>query len=388
MDKYHNFQRIGKGAYGEVYSAKIMNTDQSVCIKVIDLQGASQYGPPVEREIENWKNLDHVNIVKFYEYFYSNDKLYIIIEYIEGGDLCSFVQMRKQQQQHFTEEQVLYLFRQMVSALYYLHNQKIIHRDIKPENIFLTKDYVIKLGDFGTSVVVNTIYSNQTITGTPAYVSPEMMKGIQYSFSTDIWSLGCVLYELMTFQQPFGSNIFELLNKIQNCSFQPIPDIYSNQLNNVVERMLVEEVENRISLNELILLGFSNETHDQSFYQNLVQENHQLKEEIEKLRQKDKISQNQIEDLRNQIHQLQNQASQLTEELKQIKNQSPILLQSFSSLQDPQAISINQQYTGNIHSNSHPPRYLNHNFFQKTSFNKNQTFHHQINHSLIDSSLQ
>jgi NIMA (never in mitosis gene a)-related kinase len=240
MEKYQIIKRIGGGAFGEVYLARMIQTQQLVCIKMIDFIKLIFEEVPYQREIDNWINLDHINLVKYFQHFYTHDKLYIVMEYIEGGDLRSFLNSKKKQHQPLPEEEILYIFRQLVSALFYLHNQKIIHRDIKPDNIFLTKDLTIKIGDFGVSCAIDkSTYQRLTNAGSASYSSPEMMKEIPYSFSTDIWSLGCVFYELLTFELPFGPNQFDVLNRIQNSSFQPIPDIYSNNLKNIIEMILL-----------------------------------------------------------------------------------------------------------------------------------------------------
>jgi NIMA (never in mitosis gene a)-related kinase len=119
------------------------------------------------------------------------------MEYADGGDLSDKVKSVKNKGEYLSEDQILDYFTQMCLAIKHIHDRKIIHRDLKAQNIFLEENGTIKLGDFGIAKVLEqTVGQAQTQVGTPYYISPEIIKGKGYSFATDVWSLGVILYEM------------------------------------------------------------------------------------------------------------------------------------------------------------------------------------------------
>ena len=147
------------------------------------------------------------------------------MEYCGGGDLSVQVSKRKKSNTPYNENEIKNILYQIAIALQHCHSQNILHRDVKTSNIFIsTTNNRIKLGDFGVSRVLNTDMSMaETQIGTPYYISPEICKGQSYSFKSDIWSLGCVMYELMNLQRPFdGNHIASLVMAITNGKFKPL----------------------------------------------------------------------------------------------------------------------------------------------------------------------
>ena len=134
-------------------------------------------------------------------------------------------------------------FIQLAMALEYIHGRKVLHRDIKVSNIFLTGNNTVKLGDFGISKVLETTQEQaQTVVGTPYYMSPEVCESKPYTHKSDIWALGCVLFELCALDKPFfAENLLGLVYKIVQDDPKPIPDTYSKELAKLVEMSLQKD---------------------------------------------------------------------------------------------------------------------------------------------------
>ncbi|XP_064645012.1 serine/threonine-protein kinase Nek8-like isoform X2 [Lineus longissimus] len=152
------------------------------------------------------------------------------------------------------EKEILEIFQQMVAAIRHIHEHNILHRDMKTANIFLTKEGVVKVGDFGISKIMSTTDKGaNTVLGTPYYISPEMCEGKEYNDKSDIWALGCILYEMACLQKTFeGSNLPALVNKIMKGQFAPVKGNYSEDFKNLIKDMLEHEPEYRPSANELM----------------------------------------------------------------------------------------------------------------------------------------
>ncbi len=139
-------------------------------------------------------------------------------------------------------------------TLEYIHGRKILHRDIKLTNIFLTGNNTIKLGDFGISrVLESTCEAAMTVVGTPYYMSPEVCESKPYTFKSDVWALGCVLYELCTLEHPFqADNLLGLVYKIVREEPNQIPDTFSEQIRDIVKVMLTKDVNLRPTIQQLL----------------------------------------------------------------------------------------------------------------------------------------
>lgn len=256
MEKYQVIREIGRGSFGKV--SKIMRkSDHKILIwkelKFMDISEKEKGF--ITNEINILKELDHPNIVKQYEVIKppSNNKVYIVMEFCEGGDLDKLILKNKSEKKFVDENLIWDIIIQTLKALKYLHvDKKVLHRDIKPSNLFLDKDYNIKLGDFGLSRKFFSFYVN-TILGTPLYMSPEILERRRYNEKSDIWSLGCTIYELATFNVPFeGSNINEIKIKTKTQKPKRINEKYSDDLWNFILKMLRYDIANRFSAEELI----------------------------------------------------------------------------------------------------------------------------------------
>ena len=160
------------------------------------------------------------------------------MEHADGGDLLNQINTHKKKSSNFTEQQIWNLFIQMVRGTKALHDLKICHRDIKCANLFLTKDGQVKLGDLNVSKVAKKGLMH-TQTGTPYYCSPEVWKDKPYDNKSDIWSLGCVLYEMAALNPPFrAANMNGLYNKVLKGVYDPIPSFYSDDLKLIIRSCL------------------------------------------------------------------------------------------------------------------------------------------------------
>ena len=250
-------ERIGVGSYGRVYKVFKQNIYYVLKEIPLNLSNATEKINSVQNEAEILSSLNNKYVVKFYESFKMNQNIYILMEYCDNGDLCTFLskikKARKSDNYYLDEDFVWKLFIQMSIGLYYIHSKKIIHRDIKTLNIFLTKDLDAKIGDLGVAKILEHTNHANTFIGTPYYVSPEMCKNKPYNEKSDIWALGCILYELLTFNHPFTANSQPaLFIKILNSSFNPFPPGVPEDLKHMVEFILQKDCAERPSMEEIL----------------------------------------------------------------------------------------------------------------------------------------
>jgi serine/threonine protein kinase len=255
MQNYTQSKLLGTGAYAEVYLAQQNDTSQSVAIKRVNVQKLISTNQNIEHEINLLKQIHHPHIVECLDSFKDNDEICIVMEYVSGSTLRDFL---KNTQHPLPETFIRKFIYQLFSAIIYLHNMGIIHRNINPENILISQEGDAKLTNFGLSCVVDSIrLSPQSYAGTENYMSPEMIQQKPYSYSTDIWSLGCVFYEVLNNYHPFGTNMFDIIQNMNAGNIYPIPFPIPVDIQNLVTSMLVTIPENRISLNRVIELGFA-----------------------------------------------------------------------------------------------------------------------------------
>eukprot|EP00668_Euglena_longa_P017108 GGOE01021450.1.p1 GENE.GGOE01021450.1~~GGOE01021450.1.p1 ORF type:complete len:1044 (+),score=259.28 GGOE01021450.1:341-3472(+) len=178
------------------------------------------------------------------------------MEFADGGDL--WAKLQASAPTLLPEVLVLHYFVQLCLALHHLHSQRVLHRDLKSANVFLTSDNVVKLGDFGISTVLqHTMSMAHTKCGTPYYFSPEICKGRPYSYASDVWALGCILYELCALRHAFtGRSMTDLLQQITSGSSEPLSRPYSSDLCHLVEAMLTKDPAQRPTVEELLRLNF------------------------------------------------------------------------------------------------------------------------------------
>ncbi|KAM9652564.1 serine/threonine-protein kinase Nek5 isoform 3-T3 [Morphnus guianensis] len=258
MDKYEIIKKIGEGSFGKIFLAKGKVDNEQCVIKEIDLTKMPvKEKEASQKEVILLAKMKHANIVTFYASLQEKNKLYIVMEYCDGGDLMKRINM-----QHgvlFDEDQILSWFVQISLGLKHIHDKKILHRDLKAQNIFLSNNgKVAKLGDFGIARQLNsTTEFAHTCVGTPYYLSPEICENRPYNNKTDIWSLGCVLYELCALKHPFeGNSLHQLVLKICRGHFHPVSPNYSYDLRILISQLFNISPKDRPSVNSILRKPF------------------------------------------------------------------------------------------------------------------------------------
>lgn len=246
FDKYEVLKDIGKGSFGKVQLIRRKADGKTLVWKELG------YGKMSEKEkqmlvseVNILRELNHPHIVKYYDRVIdrSNSKIFIVMEFCEGGDISSLIKSSRREKQFVPEDMVWIVLSQMLMALqacHYREQGKILHRDLKPGNIFLDSKNNVKLGDFGLSRVMNddSVFA-YTHVGTPYYMSPEEINNQKYNEKSDVWSAGCIIYELAALRAPFEATThLQLATKIRAGKLDRIPSQYSDELMGIIKEML------------------------------------------------------------------------------------------------------------------------------------------------------
>jgi calcium-dependent protein kinase len=199
---------VGKGMFGSVFKTfSAFKPDHFVAIKVIDKRTIQDDLKLIEEEVACLHQLDHPNIVKYYETYNDTNYIYLVMELVNGGTLDNYMELNGL----FDEHKAIGFMRNLFSAINHIHARNIVHRDIKPENIMINKGDEVRLIDFGMSK--STAKTKEAMmVGTPLFMAPEVFDG-KYSKKVDTWSLGVTLYMLISGQVPFTGNSMDELKK-------------------------------------------------------------------------------------------------------------------------------------------------------------------------------
>ena len=283
-DKVEDFeilQVLGEGSFGFVAKVKSRLNHKIYAIKQIDF--STLKGEKVielcQNEVEILKNLKHPLITTYYKSIKEGDCLYIIMEFMDNGDLGGLIKAHKILNKPIKEEQVWNIFIQAMKSLVFIHSKNLIHRDIKPENLFISNDGILKIGDFGVSASIIDKKKNQnnqniekmkqelvskwmckgTCVGTPPFMSPEMLKKTEYNLNTDVYSMGCAFFQTLFWMFPrapvmdiaalFGG---EDIMKLVDLPIKNNNNYYSKELVDIIYKMIERDKNKRPSSPEIL----------------------------------------------------------------------------------------------------------------------------------------
>ncbi|XP_048197402.1 serine/threonine-protein kinase Nek3 isoform X3 [Perognathus longimembris pacificus] len=252
MNDYRVLRMLGEGSFGRALLVRQESSSQMFAMKEIRLPKSFSGTQNSRKEAILLAKMKHPNIVAFRESFEAEGHLYIVMEYCEGGDLMQ--KIKQQKGKLFPEDMILNWFTQMCLGVNHIHKKRVLHRDIKSKNVFLTQNGKVKLGDFGSArLLSNPMAFACTYVGTPYYVPPEIWENSPYNNKSDIWSLGCILYELCTLKHPFQANSWKtLILKICQGSIRPLPSHYSYELQYLIKQMFKRNPSQRPSATTLL----------------------------------------------------------------------------------------------------------------------------------------
>ncbi|NWY66025.1 NEK3 kinase, partial [Erithacus rubecula] len=255
MEGYNVLKVLGEGSFGRALLVHHGISDQKYVMKEIRLPMSSSGAENSRKEAVLLAKMKHPNIVAFKESFESDGHLYIVMEYCDDGDLMQ--KIKHQGGNLFPEDKILHWFVQMCLAVKHIHDKRVLHRDIKSKNVFLTQSGKVKLGDFGSArLLAHPMSYACTYVGTPYYVPPEIWESLPYNNKSDIWSLGCILYELCTLKHPFQAKSWKhLILKICKGSYDPLPSHYSYELHYLIKQMFKRNPQNRPSASTILARG-------------------------------------------------------------------------------------------------------------------------------------
>mmetsp|Transcript_8341 Transcript_8341/g.9032 ORF Transcript_8341/g.9032 Transcript_8341/m.9032 type:complete len:630 (-) Transcript_8341:162-2051(-) len=338
MENYEIGPKIGKGSFGSVFKVKRKSDGKTLVWKELN------YGKMSEKEkqqlvteVNILRELRHPHIVRYYDRIIDKSKaqIYIVMEYCEGGDLARMLKKSLKEKDHFHEDVIWKIFTQIVLALHECHRRKegkIIHRDLKPSNIFLDGNLNVKLGDFGLARIMGeTSEYAKTHVGTPYYMSPEQIEESRSNEKSDIWSAGCLLYEMAALHPPFkASNHLALAMKIKAGKTENIPSQYSAELQRVIRWMLALSHHERPSVEDLLNLPFVSQRLREKRLKDNITIIKKKEEDISKLdssnEQKDKTIQSQEQGIEERKVSLKEQERQLEQMQKRIAEKEAKIL--------------------------------------------------------------
>ncbi|XP_047250410.1 CBL-interacting serine/threonine-protein kinase 3 isoform X2 [Capsicum annuum] len=254
VGKYEVGRTIGEGTFAKVKFARNSETEESVAIKILDKDKVLKHkmAEQIKREIATMKLIRHPHVVQLYEVMGSKTKIFIVLEFVTGGELFDKIVNHGRMR----EEEARKYFQQLINAVDYCHSRGVYHRDLKPENLLLDAAGDLKVSDFGLSALSQQVRDDgllHTTCGTPNYVAPEVLNDRGYDGATaDLWSCGVILFVLLAGYLPFDdSNLMNLYNKITAAEFTCPPWISFSAMK-LITRILDPNPTTRITVPEIL----------------------------------------------------------------------------------------------------------------------------------------
>ena len=256
IGNYKIISKIGKGSYANIYKVKKDTPNAPILVlKQILITEEEDSIKEFQTEVQILSQLNSNFIIKYYDSFALSSSLNIITEYCDHGDLNDLLARQFNLNKRFDENLIWKIFIQTSLGLSHIHQQNILHRDIKAKNIFLNKSLDVKIGDLGIAKILQNTVHARTFIGTPYYISPELCKDLPYDKKSDVWALGCVLYEMVMLKHPFDAETqLELYTKIINDDYDEVDDYYSKGLVKFIEMMLQKDYHKRPGIEEVIVM--------------------------------------------------------------------------------------------------------------------------------------
>ncbi|XP_027086862.1 CBL-interacting serine/threonine-protein kinase 23-like isoform X4 [Coffea arabica] len=254
VGRYELGKTLGEGTFAKVKFARNIETGENVAIKILDKEKILKHKMigQIKREISTMKLIRHPNVIRMFEVMASKTKIYIVLEFVTGGELFDKIATKGR----LKEDEARKYFQQLINAVDYCHSRGVCHRDLKPENLLLDANGVLKVSDFGLSALPQQVREDgllHTTCGTPNYVAPEVINNKGYDGAkADLWSCGVILFVLMAGYLPFEeSNLLSLYKKIFKAEFT-CPPWFSSSAKRLVKRILDPNPQTRITIAELI----------------------------------------------------------------------------------------------------------------------------------------
>ncbi|KAK9893173.1 kinase-like protein [Cystobasidium minutum MCA 4210] len=256
---YANYQKIstlGEGAFGTVHLVQHRESNKMSAMKVSKFKVTGKYQQMIRNELDIMAKLKHDNIARLEETYIYENRLCIVMEYCEGGDLRELISKHVASDAKVPTAKSWSILAQLVAALHYCHHgpAPVLHRDIKPENVLITASGMIKLADFGLAkALVDERKTAESTVGTLPYMAPELLGRGTYNHKADIWSLGCLMFELVNLRLPFSSsNAHALTRQIRQKDFGSFGKDVPAELERCITQMLDTKMKTRLSTIELL----------------------------------------------------------------------------------------------------------------------------------------